>query len=125
MAVKLDSKYTKAVDAMPLAEYPRPQMRRDSYLCLNGTWQYAILPEFSKLEDYQGDILVPFSPETQLSGVEKTVTPKDALYYKNTSRQSTTTVKSASTGRASARTREASSPSPSTFRRRSTKAKTS
>ena len=82
MAVKLDSKYTKAVDAMPLAEYPRPQMRRDSYLCLNGTWQYAILPEFSKLEDYQGDILVPFSPETQLSGVEKTVTPKDALYYK-------------------------------------------
>ena len=71
MAVKLDSKYTKAVDAMPLAEYPRPQMRRDSYLCLNGTWQYAILPEFSKLEDYQGDILVPFSPAAVRRGKDR------------------------------------------------------
>ena len=80
--MKLTSKYAKDVDAMPLAEYPRPQMKRDSYRCLNGTWQYAILPEFSKFTDYQGAILVPFSPETQLSGVEKTVTPNDVLYYK-------------------------------------------
>ncbi len=80
--MRLDSKYTKDVDAMPLAEYPRPQLRRDSYQCLNGTWQYAILPEFDKLTEYQGDILVPFSPETQLSGVEKQVTEHDALYYK-------------------------------------------
>ncbi|MGX8691724.1 MAG: sugar-binding domain-containing protein, partial [Eubacteriales bacterium] len=80
--MKLSSKYTKDVDAMPLAEYPRPQLRRDSYQCLNGTWQYAILPEFKRLTEYQGDILVPFSPETQLSGVEKQVTEHDALYYK-------------------------------------------
>ena len=80
--MRLDSKYTKDVDAMPLAEYPRPQMRRDSYRCLNGTWQYAILPEFERLTEYQGDILVPFSPETQLSGVEQQVTEHDALYYK-------------------------------------------
>ena len=26
----------------PLAEYPRPQMKRDSYLNLNGPWEYAI-----------------------------------------------------------------------------------
>ena len=25
-----------------LTEYPRPQMRRDSYLNLNGRWEYAI-----------------------------------------------------------------------------------
>ncbi len=82
MAVKLDSKYTKSVGAVPLPEYPRPQLQRDSYLCLNGTWEYAILPEFEKLSVYQGGILVPFSPETMLSGVEKRVTPDDALYYR-------------------------------------------
>ncbi len=80
--MKLTSKYTTYVDALPLSEYPRPQLCRDSFLCLNGTWQYAILPQYQKLQDYQGDILVPFSPETQLSGVEKTVTKDDALYYK-------------------------------------------
>lgn len=52
-----------------LPEYPRPQMRRESYLCLNGRWRYA----FSKGEDMplkmEGEILVPFSPESPLSGV--------------------------------------------------------
>lgn len=50
-----------------LPEYPRPQLRRDSYLCLNGRWRYA----FSKGEDMplkmEGEILVPFSPESPLS----------------------------------------------------------
>ena len=26
----------------PLPEYPRPQLVRDSYLCLNGLWDYAV-----------------------------------------------------------------------------------
>ena len=26
----------------PLPEYPRPQLRRDSYLCLNGLWDYTV-----------------------------------------------------------------------------------
>ena len=28
-----------------LPEYPRPQLRRDSYLNLNGPWEYAVTPE--------------------------------------------------------------------------------
>lgn len=68
----------------PLSEYPRPQLARDSYLCLNGPWEYAILPESAKLERYQGTITVPFSPEASLSGVEKRVSETDALYYKKT-----------------------------------------
>ena len=55
----------------PLSEYPRPQMQRDSYFCLNGIWEYAILPKDKKLTSYQGNIVVPFSPECLLSGVEK------------------------------------------------------
>ena len=82
MAVTFDSKYTRDVSAVPLPEYPRPQLQRDSYLCLNGTWEYAILPASEPLNVYQGGILVPFSPEAMLSGVEKRVTPDDALYYR-------------------------------------------
>ncbi len=67
---------------MPLSEYPRPQMERSSYTCLNGIWEYAIYPVKSEFQGYQGDIVVPFSPECVLSGVEKNVTPDDMLYYR-------------------------------------------
>lgn len=68
----------------PLKEYPRPQLQRDSYYCLNGEWDYAILKKGKELISYQGKILVPFSPECILSGVEKVVTDNDVLYYKKT-----------------------------------------
>ncbi|MBO4534933.1 MAG: glycoside hydrolase family 2 [Clostridia bacterium] len=65
-----------------LPEYPRPQLVRSSYINLNGEWDYAIYPQSQEFGGYQGKILVPFSPECILSGVEKTVTPKDVLYYR-------------------------------------------
>lgn len=92
--MNLSSKYTQTVDrSMPLAEYPRPQLQRDSWLCLNGPWDYAILPEREPLKDYQGNILVPFSPETQLSGVERTVSETDALHYRKVFRLDSTFLK--------------------------------
>jgi len=72
------------VSDTPLSEYPRPQFARDSYMTLNGKWQYAILPSTQAFDgNYQGDILVPFSPETLLSGCSEDtkVTPNDTLYY--------------------------------------------
>ena len=38
----------KRVDNMnqlPCSEYPRPQMKRESYLCLNGEWNFSIYGE--------------------------------------------------------------------------------
>lgn len=67
---------------IPLSEYPRPQFKRDSYICLNGYWEYAIRKEDKIPSKFDGQILVPFSPEVPKSGVNKTVLPDDYLFYK-------------------------------------------
>ena len=67
---------------IPLSEYPRPQFKRDSYICLNGYWEYAIRKTEEIPDAFDGQILVPFSPETSKSGVNKTVLPDDYLFYR-------------------------------------------
>ena len=46
----------------PWTVYPRPQLRRDSYVNLNGQWEFSA-------PGYTGTIQVPFCPESRLSGV--------------------------------------------------------
>ena len=65
-----------------LTEYPRPQMRRDSYLNLNGRWEYAITGSDESPQSWDGTILVPFSPESALSGVGRTLEPGQTLWYR-------------------------------------------
>ncbi len=67
--------------ATPLAEYPRPQFKRDSYFSLNGEWQYAIRKE-KNVDGYDGNILVPYAPECQLSGVRRQLQKDEYLLYK-------------------------------------------
>ena len=66
----------------PLSEYPRPQLKRDSYICLNGYWEYAIRTIESIPDVFDGKILVPYSPEVEKSEVNKVITPKDYLFYR-------------------------------------------
>ncbi len=68
----------------PLAEYPRPQFARDSYINLNGYWDYAIYNRNDEFPGWQGKILVPFSPESLLSGLPEgtAVLPDDVLCYR-------------------------------------------
>ena len=65
----------------PLLEYPRPQLVRDSYLNLNGPWSYAITKSAQKPQQADGTIIVPFSPESELSGVGRTLQPDEYLWY--------------------------------------------
>ena len=94
-------------------EYPRPQMIRKEWQSLNGLWNYAIAPAapqpaadtlspanpqpaaqaqaqaqaqdlLSQMPQPEGQILVPFCVESALSGVGRTLTPDDALWYTTT-----------------------------------------
>lgn len=65
-----------------LPEYPRPQMRRESYISLNGRWRYAFSAGDKMPLKMEGDILVPFSPECELSGVQRRLEPGHCLWYR-------------------------------------------
>ncbi len=66
----------------PLNDYPRPLLQREKWQCLNGIWDYAVYPKGTQFNGYEGEIVVPFSPESILSGVGKLVMPDDVLYYR-------------------------------------------
>ena len=82
----LNDLYTPAGAALsgtPWDCYPRPQLKRDNYVNLNGLWDFAtgrdVLPE-----RYDRQILVPFCPESLLSGLHMEVQPGSWLYYRKT-----------------------------------------
>ena len=61
---------------IPREEHPRPQMQRDTWETLNGSWEFAfdfsksgIDREFWKNGEYPEKIMVPFCPESRLSGI--------------------------------------------------------
>ena len=64
-------------------EYPRPQFERSTWKNLNGMWDCVILkPNQPKPKSYEGKILVPFSFESALSGVGRSITPEDKMWYR-------------------------------------------
>ena len=64
-------------------EYPRPQFERSTWKNLNGMWDYVILkPNQPKPKSYEGKILVPFSFESALSGVGRSITPEEKMWYR-------------------------------------------
>lgn len=67
-----------------LEEYPRPQMIRHNYMILNGYWDYAFTHNKTIPTKFDGQILVPFSPEAGLSQVNKQLQPQNYLWYERT-----------------------------------------
>lgn len=84
MANILKTRWFEKVDKnCPLTEYPRPQLVRESWLCLNGQYDYAITAAQAETPAvYDGKILVPFSIESPLSGVQKPLPPDCCLWYR-------------------------------------------
>jgi hypothetical protein len=68
----------------PLPEYPRPQLVRDAWRNLNGVWEYAFTTTPDIPERWDGQIVVPFSPEAPLSGVGRQLQPDEWLFYRRT-----------------------------------------
>lgn len=66
----------------PLSEYPRPQFVRNSFINLNGKWSCEFTRSDEIPQNFSGEIIVPFSPETPLSGVGIMLMPDEYLHYK-------------------------------------------
>ena len=58
-----------------LTEYPRPQFQRDSYISLNGIWQYKISKSDAIPEDFDAK-LVYFSFFGKMTCLDKNNTKK-------------------------------------------------
>ena len=75
----------------PRSEYPRPQFVRDSWQCLNGSWDFEI--DYGNSGESRGlvkpeavyaqTITVPFCPESSLSGIGNTDF-LNAVWYRKT-----------------------------------------
>ena len=80
---KIKTKWGKNLDPKKVwQEYPRPQLERKQWLNLNGIWSYSITDINSqKPDNFDGEILVPFSIESSLSGVMKSLNEKQILWY--------------------------------------------
>ena len=79
----MNTEWTSTVSVTdPLPEYPRPQLVRESWMSLNGLWEYAITASKAMPERFDGHITVPFSPETVLSGVQRTLESGQYLWYR-------------------------------------------
>ncbi len=65
-------------------EYPRPQLQRDDWTNLNGHWDYTITPAATETtpEQWTGEILVPYSLESKLGGVQRLLDSSEALWYR-------------------------------------------
>ncbi|MFW6161604.1 MAG: glycoside hydrolase family 2 protein [Planctomycetota bacterium] len=65
--------------SIPRPEHPKPQFKRDAWANLNGRWSFALDPGRSGLaqgwqrnQGFDREIVVPFCPESALSGVGHT-----------------------------------------------------
>ncbi len=79
--------YTSAGESLrgtPWQAYPRPQMRRDSYLNLNGQWDFAVSADSAFPTAYDRTIVVPFCPESLLSGIKAHFSEGSYLFYHRT-----------------------------------------
>ena len=68
---------------IPWDIYPRPQMKRDSFLNLNGEWEFEVSQYDYLPQKYSMKIVVPYPVESKLSGVERHFKKGSRLFCSN------------------------------------------
>lgn len=62
--------------------HPRPQLRRETWMDLNGKWDFAVQADEKKPEEFDRTILVPYCPESALSGIHNHFPEGSFLFYR-------------------------------------------
>ena len=78
------------MNIMPRCEHPRPDRKRDTWMNLNGEWDFeidnvksGIEKKFHERDSLDSKIIVPFSPESVLSGIGNTDFMNAVWYRRN------------------------------------------
>jgi len=83
MKSQIKTVWSENTPEVPLAEYPRPQLVRNNWTCLNGLWEFAVTDiAEDNPQQYEGTIMVPFAIESERSGVLRTFRPDQRLHYR-------------------------------------------
>ncbi len=72
----------QASDETPWDVYPRPRMVRDSFINLNGWWDFAATEDVRPPLRFDRKIRVPFMPESLLSGIHEPIRDGSWLWYR-------------------------------------------
>ena len=67
---------------IPWDVYPRPKLVRDSFMNLNGFWDFTVMERGRILERFDRQIRVPFPPESLLSGINEHFPENAGLVYR-------------------------------------------
>lgn len=62
--------------------HPRPQLRRETWMDLNGKWDFAVQADDKTPEMFDRTILVPYCPESALSGIHNHFPEGSFLFYR-------------------------------------------
>ena len=66
----------------PWNVYPRPRLKRASWLNLNGIWDFQVSAEGTRPQQFEETILVPFPPQSLLSGIHRDIPEDQYLFYR-------------------------------------------
>ncbi len=78
---QLMTSYAENIGDIPLPEYPRPTLVRESFINLNGKWEFGVCDSIENAV-FDREILVPYPPESLLSGINKVFSEDKLLCYK-------------------------------------------
>ncbi len=62
--------------------HPRPQLRRETWMDLNGKWDFTVKKDATPPEEFDSTILVPFCPESKCSGIQTCFPEGSFLFYR-------------------------------------------